>query len=229
MNKALFITATDTGVGKTTVSAAIAKILKESGINVAYFKPIETGVKEYPADGRILTSITGQSIDEAVLYTFKNPLAPYPASKLEKKDVHIDKIIQHYNKLKDSYDFLIVEGAGGVYVPIVKGYTYIDLIKDLNIPILIVSRAKLGTINHTVLTVKALKGLKISGIVMNGFNCSDNLEKTNLDIIQEMTSLDIIAKCYKSKTPIEECYKRLKDTKLINNIKDFHKQKVKNS
>lgn len=210
LGRALFITATDTGVGKTTVSAAVAKILKEKGVNVGYFKPVETGVEDYPLDGKCLADITGQDIEEVVLYQLRNPLAPYPASEIEKIEINIDKIKEHLNHLRKKYEFVIVEGAGGVYVPITRDYTYVNFVKELNLPTLIVSRAKLGTINHTVLTAKALEGVKIVGIVMNGFDGKDISEETNPKIIQEMTRISVIAKCYNSTNPIQECYNCLK-------------------
>lgn len=210
MKKQLFITATDTGVGKTTVSAGLVKALKEMGVNVGYFKPIETGVEDIPSDVKLLTDITGQPIEEAVIYTFKNPLAPYPASKIENREIDIDKIIEHYNYLKDKYKFLIVEGAGGVYVPIVKGYTYVDLIKNFDIPVLLVARAKLGTINHTLLTVRALEGVDIVGIVINGFSGDDISENTNPEIIEEFSGLKVVGRCRKSENPVEECCNYLK-------------------
>ncbi|MEN3039691.1 MAG: dethiobiotin synthase, partial [Candidatus Kryptonium sp.] len=116
--QAVFITATDTGVGKTTVSAGLAKVLLNRGLKVGYYKPVETGVEDYPQDGKLLSQITGQPLEEVVLYTYKNPLAPYPASLIEGKEVDIDKIVQHFRYLQSKCDFLIVEGAGGVYVPI---------------------------------------------------------------------------------------------------------------
>lgn len=210
MGKVLFITATDTGVGKTTVSAAIANILVEKGVKVGYFKPVETGVLDCPLDGKLLTDITGQPIEEAVLYRFKNPLAPYPASEIEGVNIQLDKIKKHYEHLKNKYDFLIVEGAGGICVPIVKGYTYLDFVRDLDLPVLIVARAKLGTINHTVLTVKALEHARIVGVVMNGFDGTDISEETNPRIIQEMTGLPVLAKCHNSTNPTVECYNQLK-------------------
>lgn len=210
MGKTLFITATDTGVGKTTVSAALAKILKERGVKVGYFKPVETGVEDFPLDGKLLTDITGQPLEEAVLYRFRNPVAPYPASEIEGTEIDLNKIKKHYYYMKDKYEFLIVEGAGGVYVPVVKGYTYVDFVRELNLPVLIVARAKLGTINHTVLTVKALEGAKITGIVMNGFEGTDISEETNPRIIQEMTGLSVVAKCGKSQRPSDECFESLK-------------------
>lgn len=216
MLNSVFITATDTGVGKTTVSAAICKILKEKGINVGYFKPVETGCNPVPSDAYNLSLITGQPLEEVVLYTFENPVAPYTATLMEGKDIDIQKIIEHYNHLKSKYDFVVVEGAGGLLVPIKKNYTYLNLIEDLNIPVLIVSRASLGTINHTVLTVKALEGKNIVGIVMNGFSGKDVSEKTNPYVIEEMTGIKVLAKCSESHNPVDECYNNLKnDIKVI--------------
>lgn len=211
MYKSIFITATDTGVGKTTVSYALAKILKEKNINVAYFKPVETGVNTLPEDAYKLSTITNQPLDEIVLYTFKNPLSPYAAMLTEDKTIDLKKILNHYEYLIKKYDFVIVEGAGGLLVPILENYTYLDLIKDLNIPVLIVSRAKLGTINHTLLTVKALDGIEILGIVMNGFSKDDISENLNPMIIEKFSNQKIIAKCDFSENPDKECYEKLKE------------------
>ncbi len=211
MGKSIFITATDTGVGKTTVSAALLKVLVKKGIKAGYFKPIETGCQPTPEDAYLISQITGQTLDEVVLYTFENPVAPYTGTIMEGKEINLHKIISHYNYLKNKYDILIVEGAGGLLVPIKKDYTFLNLIEDLQIPVLIVSRSSLGTINHTALTVKALEGKKIIGIIMNGFSGSDISEKTNAQIIEEMTKVKVLAKCNKSENPIDECANNLKD------------------
>ena len=211
MYKSLFITATDTGVGKTTVSYALAKLLKEKGLKIAYFKPVETGADPIPEDSTLLSNLTGQPIDEVVLYTFKNPVAPYVATLMENKEIDIDKIIKHYNYLIQKYDFVIVEGAGGVLVPIIENYTYRELIKDLNIPVLLVSRANLGTINHTLLTLSVLKDAKVIGIVMNGFTGKDISEEKNPEIVERFSKIKVLAKCNKSDSPTDECYKRLED------------------
>ncbi len=214
MNKSIFITATDTGVGKTTVSAGLVSILKEENKNVGYFKPIETGCNPIPEDAKLLSQITGQPIEEAVLYTFKPPVAPYVAEKLEKKSIAVDNIISRFNLLRKKYDYLIVEGAGGVCVPITridgKFYTYVDLIKDFDIPVLIVSRGTLGTINHTCMTVKILKeeGINISGIILNllEINSNDISQTTNPSVIMEMTDVPVLAKCNLNiENPIKEC------------------------
>jgi len=211
LDKAIFITATDTGVGKTTISKALAKLLKDKGYKVAYFKPIETGIeKEENTDYYSLLEITKQQ-DLAVLYKFKNPVAPYTATLLEGIDIDIDLIKKHLENLKNKYDFVIVEGAGGVAVPIKIDYTYLDFIKETKIPVLVVSRSKLGTINHTYLTVKALKDINadIKGIIINEYEGNDISEKTNPEIIEKMTNIPILAICNKSDNPTEECYKKL--------------------
>lgn len=211
MDKAIFITATDTGVGKTTISKALAKLLKDKGYKVAYFKPIETGIeKEENTDYYSLLQITKQE-DLAVLYKFINPVAPYTATLLEGVDIDIDLIKNHLEYLKNKYDFVIVEGAGGVAVPIKIDYTYLDFIKETKIPVLVVSRSKLGTINHTYLTIKALKDINadIKGIIINQYEGNDISEKTNPEIIEKMTNIPILAICNKLDNPTEECYKKL--------------------
>ncbi len=219
MSKAIFVTATDTGIGKTTVSSAIASLLKKQNKKVAYFKPVETGCNPKPQDAKMLSSITGQSIEEVVLYTFRHPVAPYVAEQLEGKKIHIKKILEHFHKLKQKYQYIIVEGAGGVCVPITRVggnfYTYLNLIKDLNIPALVVSRAALGTINHTCMTVELLKqhNIEIKGIILNLFEKSDDVsQSTNPDVIEEMTGLPVIAKCEKMlDNPSAECVQKIKD------------------
>ncbi len=220
MSKAIFVTATDTGVGKTTVSAAIASILKENGKSVGYFKPVETGCGEGPNDAKLLSEITGQSLDEVVLYTFEYPVSPYMATKMERRKIDVQRIIDHYRKLREKYEYLIVEGAGGVCVPIKREgkdfYTYIELIRDMDIGSLVVARGGLGTINHTCLTVRALKdrNLNVKGVVMNLFTGSDEdvSEMTNSIVIMEMTGVPVLGKCLLSENPIEECRYSIKDS-----------------
>ncbi|MGC8852271.1 MAG: dethiobiotin synthase [Hydrogenobacter sp.] len=189
--RALLITATDTGVGKTFVSYNLAYALKEAGVKVGYLKPVETDVKELPADGSLLVSITGQDIKEAVPVVFSLPLSPYAGILEEGKDFSLDDLKHHFESMLQRYEFVIVEGAGGIAVPIKRDYDYAKLAKDWNLPILIVARATLGTINHTFLTYFYAKsmGLDIKGIVMNGFGGKDVSERTNPRIVQELTGI----------------------------------------
>ncbi len=215
MSKVIFITATDTGVGKTTVSAALAKLLKDRGKNVGYFKPVETGCDPVCRDASLLSKITGQALDEAVLYRYRLPVSPLVAQEYEPVEIEMDRILLHLDSLRKKYDFLIVEGAGGIKVPITEAdgnvLTYLDLVYEASLPVLIVSRAGLGTINHTVLTVDALNSInaQIKGIIMNGYKGSDPSEEKNPEIIHMMTGVDILAVCCKSEDPVGECCKKL--------------------
>jgi len=213
--KSIFITATDTGVGKTTISAALAKILKDKGYSVGYYKPVETGCRQNCSDGEILSKITGQPFDEITLYRFSQPVAPLIAQRIEGKDINLNNIYTHLDKLRSKYDYLIVEGAGGIKVPITEQYgqiyTYTDFIYETGLPVLIVSRAGLGTINHTALTVDVLNFINadIRGIILNGYTGEDISEDTNPEVITQMTGVDILTLCSRSNTPIEECYNGL--------------------
>ncbi|ENN96064.1 dethiobiotin synthase [Methanocaldococcus villosus KIN24-T80] len=175
----IFITGTDTGVGKTYVSSILAKNLKKMGINVGYLKPIETGGRE---DTILLKNVlkTDDDINLMNPINLKLPLSPNIAFEVENYNISLDeikeKIKNAYKTLKERHDFLIVEGAGGVCVPIKENFLMSDLIKFLNLPAIIVSRPNLGTINHTLLTVEHLrnKGIEIKGIIIN---CITPLEK----------------------------------------------------
>ncbi|NPA13257.1 MAG: dethiobiotin synthase [Aquificae bacterium] len=216
MSEILFITGTDTGVGKTVVSGALASLLKEEGINVGYFKPVETGCSPKCADASLLASITGQPEDEVVLYRFETPVAPLVAQMEEGIQIDMERVYSHIDTLKTRYDYLIIEGAGGIKVPITEEdgrvITYLDMVAEYQLPTLVVARAGLGTINHTALTVDALNSVdaNIVGIVLNGYTGEDISEKTNPYIIQMMTGIDILALCKQSEKPIKECYNQLK-------------------
>ncbi|MFN3471981.1 MAG: dethiobiotin synthase [Aquificaceae bacterium] len=188
----ILITATDTGVGKTFISYNLVYALKERGIRVGYLKPVETDVKQVPQDGYLLASLTGQSLEEVVPVRFSLPLAPYAGILEEGKDFSLTDLRRHYEGLLEKYELLIVEGAGGVAVPIKKGYNYANLAKDWGLRTLLVARAGLGTINHTFLSWYYMKAMGVEpiGIVMNGFEGKDVSERTNPLIIRELTGLE---------------------------------------
>ncbi|RMH80691.1 MAG: dethiobiotin synthase [Acidobacteria bacterium] len=190
----LFITGTDTGVGKTFISYNLVYALMEKGVKVGYLKPVETGVESVPADGSLLSSLTGQSIDEVVPVRYRLPLAPYAGILEEGKDFSLERLREHYYRLINKYEFLVVEGAGGVAVPIKRSYNYADLAKDWGLRVLIVARAGLGTINHTFLTWHYLtsRGIEVVGIVMSGFEGKDPSERTNHTIVRELTGLEVL-------------------------------------
>ncbi|MCX7913137.1 MAG: dethiobiotin synthase [Thermodesulfovibrionales bacterium] len=208
MSKGIFITATDTGVGKTIVSAMTVRALLQKGFRVGVMKPFETGcLKEnnelLPSDGIFLREMAEieESIDLINPSRFELPLSPLAASWIEKKVVEIDKVIHSYELLRKKYDFLVVEGAGGILVPIYidnnsKVIYIADLIKMFGIPTLIVSRPTLGTINHTLLTVKyALSyGIKVLGVIINYSNPpgKDISEESNPLILKKISPVPIL-------------------------------------
>jgi len=199
--KNMFITGTDTGVGKTSVAGAIAAHYRESGVKVGVMKPAETGCCKrdgvlVPADASFLKRASGSTdIMGAVCpYTFKEPLAPAIAAKKAGREISSRFLIKVFRAIARQHDVTLVEGAGGIMVPICHNYSYLDLAGDLGIPVLIVGRAGLGTINHTLLTVHALQSrqIKIHSIVLNhekkpGRDASTD---TNPEVIRELSGID---------------------------------------
>lgn len=198
----LFITGTDTGVGKTFFSAGLALLYKSLGVNVGVMKPIQTGINEKTKntlddDAYILSAViqSGIPMDTVNPYSLSQPLSPHLAAKRDGVDISIQKIKDTYIQMRKQFDAVIVEGAGGLMVPIKKDYFFADLAKEFNLPVVIVSRPSLGTINHTLLTTffAGSKGIKIAGILINNFPDNPTLaEKLNPEAIQELTNLPLL-------------------------------------
>lgn len=201
--KGIFITGTDTGVGKTVVTGGIALALRKRGIDVGIMKAIQTGCyqkgnKIIPPDSEFLISLTGTEdpIDLVTPYRFTHPLAPLAASRLERQDIDIEKILDAYLELSKRHDMVIVEGTGGILVPVTRELFVLDIIKRLDIPVIVVARSGIGTINHTLLTVRyAIHcGITISGIIIN--QAADKQisegEKQNPKIIMELSGIPVI-------------------------------------
>ena len=194
----IFVTGTDTGVGKTIVAAAIAWNLNRAGRRVGVMKPIQTGtVVSGPTDIEFVQKLIGEdgSLDYSCPYMFPDPVAPLVASMLADERIETGKIKNAHKKLKEDNDTVIVEGAGGLLVPILEHYFMSDLALDLNIPILIVTRPNIGTLNHTLLTIEYAKrkGLEIAGIVISNYPWYPGLpEQTNPELILSMTGVSIL-------------------------------------
>lgn len=176
------MTATGTEVGKTVVACGIARLLKNSGINVGVMKPVSSGTTR---DALLLRKAAG-SRDPLSLVNpvrFKNPMAPYTASLLEKKRFNMQKVFRVYKQLCRRHSFLVVEGIGGVRVPLTKNFEVTDLILRMKLPAIVVASAKLGTLNHTLLTLDELKRkkIKVLGIVLNFFEKRNKIDRTNRD------------------------------------------------
>lgn len=236
MTKGIFITATDTGVGKTIVAAMIARSLILNGLRAGVMKPFETGClmqnnELIPLDGMFLKEMSevDDPIDLITPVRFQLPLSPLAASRLEKKTVDIDKIFKSYEYLSKKYDFLVVEGAGGILVPVgIKedgeakhehGAIYIsDIIKEFGLPTIVVSRPTLGTINHTLLTVNHAinEGIRVIGIIINYNNPAgiDISEKTNPDIIKELSPVPVLGILPHSSERTKEHFDRVLSSSL---------------
>lgn len=199
----IFITGTDTGVGKTYIAAGIAAELRSCGVNVGVMKPAETGCRVQggrlvPEDSMALMRAAG-SRDALSLVNpcrFRNPLAPSVAAKQEGRKVDIQKIMRSFRELCSRHDYLIVEGAGGIMVPLWEDTLFVDLAKRMGFPVLIVARPGLGTINHTLLTVEALlkKELALAGIVLNHATEArqDISVRTNPPVIKDLSGARFI-------------------------------------
>jgi len=168
----LFVTGTDTGVGKTLVSCALIAAFRKAGLKVGAMKPIETGVgAEGPLDAIALRDAAGSTDSLLAIcpQQFSLPAAPNAAAGAERREIDFDAIDAAYGALAKGRDLMIVEGAGGLLVPIRDGWTMAELARRLDLPLLVVARASLGTINHTALTleVAASKTLPVLGVIIS--------------------------------------------------------------
>ena len=193
--KGLFITGTGTEIGKTVIAGCLAATLKQSGINVGVMKPICSGDN---SDALYLKH-AAQVDDPITLINpiyLKYPLAPSVSARIEDREIAVKEIDSSINKLSEQHDFLIVEGVGGIAVPIKDDFLVAHLIQHLQLPILIVADAGLGTINHTMLTVSFTREfhIKIKGIVLNSLQPEEVglAERTNPLEIENLTQVPVI-------------------------------------
>ena len=197
MKNGIFITGTDTEVGKTIIAVGIAYALKARDVDVGVMKPIASGSR-YDAWLLKRTAQVDDPIDLINPVYFDLPLAPSVASEIENRDPDLQKVYVAFEHLSQQHEFLVIEGIGGIAVPIGKDKSVADLAKHIDFPVLIVGRSHLGTINHTVLTVTFAKsfGLEVCGIVLNtGQNVPEDISvSTNPGEIERLTQLPILGK-----------------------------------
>jgi dethiobiotin synthetase len=203
---ALFVTGTDTGVGKTFVACAIAMALRARGQRVGVIKPVETGVEHIPEDASRLRAAAGDAspLDDVCPYRFRAPLAPDVAARLEDVRIDLDRIVALIERRRASVDVLLVEGAGGLLVPIVGRETWLDLAVRLALPVLIVAANRLGTINHCALTARVAQaaGADVRGFVLSEpVPHSDPSTATNAAAIADLTGLRVLGTIPHSATP----------------------------
>ncbi|AGA67392.1 dethiobiotin synthase [Brachyspira pilosicoli P43/6/78] len=201
MAKTIFITATGTDIGKTYVSGLIAKHIKDKGLNIGYYKAALSGsndIKDSDAWYVKQQADLPDSYDEMVSYTYKHAYSPHLAAQIEGNPPDIKIIKNAYKDISKKHDYMIVEGSGGIICPIRydsnQKIFLEDIIKELNIPSLIIADAGLGTINSTVLTIEYMrsKNLKINGVILNRFEMSNKMHEDNKKMIEEMTGVKII-------------------------------------
>ncbi len=202
LGNGIFVVGTDTGVGKTVVAAGLALAMRERGIRVGVMKPVATGcngVTQRLISNDAVFLFEAAQNEYAPLTSpirFRNPVAPSVAEIYEQPKIKIQVILDAYERLSKIYDYVIVEGIGGLMVPIQKRYYVANLVRDLDLPILIVAPIGLGAINHTLLTVDSamIRGLFIKGVIFNraplvNFSLA---ELTNPKVIHELTGLPIL-------------------------------------
>lgn len=203
VNGGCFVTGTDTGVGKTAVAAGLAAALRRRGVDAGVMKPVQTGVT--PAerdagrgDGAFLARVAGldDPPDWVTPVCLEAPLAPSVAAALAGTEVDVEAIAAAHRRLAARHAFMVVEGAGGLAVPVAPGVLMADLAARFGLPLLIVARPGLGTVNHTVLTVAFARqrGLGVLGVVINGYDeaAGGPAERTNPGVIAALTGLPVL-------------------------------------
>lgn len=206
MSKNIFITASGTDIGKTYISALIVKKMREAGFNCGYYKPVLSGVEI--SDGKLIksdcnyvieTAKIPTSADDCVTYRWEEAVSPHLAAQRAGERICINKILEDYQKASHKYDYLLVEGAGGITCPLrlsdKEKYLLKDLIKELGTNILIAADAGLGTINSILLTVEYAKanGIKIEGIILNNYEPDNFMHQDNLKQVEYLTGIKVIA------------------------------------
>lgn len=199
--KSYFLTGTDTGVGKTTITAALAVCIKKLGIDVGVMKPVATGIPQKSgfksADVSLLYHASKVNDPEDMVNPIFMPLpaSPYDASKALELDFNKKIIFEKFDKLKNTHEMLLVEGIGGIMTPISRDYFVADMIKGMGLETIIVTRSTLGTLNHTMMTVKTCRDyeIPIKGIIINNYDENGGIaEKNSPSTIYEITNIPIL-------------------------------------
>ncbi len=202
MTKGIFITATGTDSGKTYISGLLVKKMREFGLNCGYYKPVLSGLTDgCPGDVDFVLKTAQMDADpfDFVSFSYKHAVSPHLAARIEGNPVCLDKIKSDFERLKQEFDYVVTEGAGGIVCPFKLEHDekilLPDVIKALDMNILIVAPADLGTINSTFLTVEYAKscGINIKGIILNNFDENNIMHADNRCSIENLTGIKVIA------------------------------------
>jgi dethiobiotin synthetase len=198
--KGFFVTATGTEIGKTVVTAGLVRALRKRGVKAGVMKPVQSGhpLSHPNCDGARLKRWTGveDPLDDIVAVSFDLPVAPGLAAELEGVRIDREMILERLQHLANRHDAVLVEGAGGLMVPLGPDWTIADLAREIGWPLLIVAHPLLGTVNHTVLTVMAARqlGLETAGVILNGLEEgeTDPSVRHNPAMIERMTGVPVL-------------------------------------
>jgi dethiobiotin synthetase len=183
-----FVTGTDTGVGKTVVTAGLAAALRAAALDVAVLKPVQSGALADDPEGD--AALLGADC----VYAFRTALAPLVAAREEERTVELEPILERARRLAEEHELLLVEGAGGLLVPLSDQLDVAGLAVALGLPLIVVARAGLGTVNHTLLTLEAARArrLPVAGVVLNGR--SDESSRDNGAMIERYGGARVLAR-----------------------------------
>ena len=205
MTKGLFITATGTDAGKTYLTGLMIKKMRESGYTAGYYKAALSGAERkggalIPGDADHVKRTAGltEPFSQMVSYIYETAVSPHLAAEIEGPLISEEKVLEDYKKACLKYDYITVEGSGGIICPIRREKPQLmltDLIKAMNLGVLIVAPAQLGTINSTILTIEyaRTKGIPVRGVMLNYFHPSDRMEEDNKRFIEEYTGVPVLA------------------------------------
>jgi dethiobiotin synthetase len=194
--RGLFVTGTDTGVGKTVLAAALAAALRADGVDVAAFKPVVTGFDEpedgHPADHELLAAAAGRPADEVTPHRFGPAVSPHLAADLAGTALDPAALVAAARALRA--DVVVAEGVGGLLVPLTLGYTIRDFAVDLGWPVVVAARPGLGTINHSLLTVEAARaaGLDVRAVVLTPWPAQPGaMHRSNVEAIERLGAVEV--------------------------------------
>lgn len=183
----LCIVGTDTGVGKTVVGASLCALLRSLGLRIGVFKPAESGCQVgdlfEPSDAVLLKTASGcqEPLETIVPYRLCEPLSPAEASRLDGVEISRDLLFQKLSYLSENYDFVLLEGAGGLLVPFTRSWCFADFIESFSPRVVVVGRSTLGTVNHTLLTLAELqrRRIPVSGFILNRLSEHVSIEEAS--------------------------------------------------
>ena len=208
MGKALFITGTGTDVGKTYVTALIVKRLRDAGLDAGYYKAAISGAEKDEEDGTLHAGDAlyvkeiaelSETQEELVSYVYEAAVSPHLAAQLDNKPIDFDVVEKDFRRALSQHEYITMEGSGGIICPLrwdkEQHVILDDLVLRLGLGALIVADAGLGTINAAVLTVEHLRarGIPVRGIILNRFHEGDVMEEDNLDMVEALTGVKVVA------------------------------------